>query len=159
LTRFQTLVFELPVADPRMADDIDTPDDFRLWQERLPGGLSSERGLIRPQEVAVGAKSHVQVPVRFFALAKDRAGRSTIDVELASGSRVKDLREEIARLMPGLAPLMPNVLIAVNEEYADDDACILPGARVAVIPPVSGGAGRMLAQGQVERDRRGLFSP
>ncbi len=81
------------------------------------------------------------MPVRFFALAKDRAGCSAIDVELAEGSRVRDLRAEIARRLPGLAPLMKNVMIAVNEEYADNEATITPGARVAVIPPVSGGAG------------------
>ena len=36
---------------------------------------------------------------------------------------------------------MKNVMIAMNEEYADDEAQILPGAQIAVIPPVSGGAG------------------
>ena len=90
-------LFELPVSDSRMADDIDTPDDFRLWQERPAEGLSSERGAGDRQEAAVGALNRVQVPVRFFALAKDRAGCSTIDLELAAGSRVRDLRDEIAR--------------------------------------------------------------
>ena len=32
-------------------------------------------------------------------------------------------------------------MIAVDEEYADDDTPISPGSRLAVIPPVSGGAG------------------
>jgi molybdopterin converting factor small subunit len=36
--------------------------------------------------------------------------------------------------------LVPNVLIAVNEEYAGDDELIPAGAQIAVIPPVSGGA-------------------
>jgi molybdenum cofactor cytidylyltransferase len=124
LARYQTLVVELEVSDSRMADDIDTPDDFRRWQE-------------------ASAESHssVRVLVRFFALAKDRAGCSSIDLELAGGSRVRELRALIARRLPGLAPLMKNVMIALNEEYADDEASIMPGARVAVIPPVSGGAG------------------
>ena len=126
LARYQAILVELEVSDSRMADDIDTPEDFRLWQTR---------------RLARGPKASVRVPVRFFALAKDRAGCSAIDLELAEGSRVKDLRAEIARRLPGLAPLMNNVMIAVNEEYADDEATIMPGARVAVIPPVSGGAG------------------
>ena len=44
------------------------------------------------------------------------------------------------RRLPDLAALLPNVLIAVNEEYADDDSIVPAGARIAVIPPVSGGA-------------------
>ncbi len=63
-----------------------------------------------------------------------------MDIELAGGSRVSDLRAEIARRVPELAPLMKNVMIAVDEEYADDDVPVKPGARIAVIPPVSGGA-------------------
>ena len=37
-------------------------------------------------------------------------------------ARVSDLRAEIARRLPALAPFMKNVMIAVNEEYADDEA-------------------------------------
>jgi molybdenum cofactor cytidylyltransferase len=122
LARYQAILVELEVADPHMADDIDTPDDFRQWQDARSA-----------------PESTVRVPVRFFALAKDRAGCSVIDLELAEGSRVRDLRALIARRLPGLAPLMKNVMIAVNEEYADNEAYITPGARVAVIPPVSGG--------------------
>ena len=116
------ILVELEVVDSRMALDIDTPDDFRLWQE---ASSTPDRS--------------VRVLVRFFALAKDRAGCSAIELELAAGSRVGDVRAEIARRLPGLAPLMTNVMIAVNEEYADNEAYIQPGARVAVIPPVSGG--------------------
>jgi molybdenum cofactor cytidylyltransferase len=123
LARHQSILVELEVPDSRMADDIDTPDDFRQWQE-----ASAE------------LDRSVRVPVRFFALAKDRAGCSAIDLVLAEGSRVSDLRAEIARRLPGLAPLMKNVMIAVNEEYADNETSIMPGARVAVIPPVSGGS-------------------
>jgi molybdenum cofactor cytidylyltransferase len=124
LALHQALLVELEVPDSRIADDIDTPDDFRLWQD-----------------TSSAPESCVRVPVRFFALAKDRAGCAAIDLELAKGSRVSDLRAEISRRLPGLAPLMKNVMIAVNEEYADNEAYIMPGARVAVIPPVSGGAG------------------
>ena len=48
-----------------------------------------------------------------------RAGCSEIDLDLAGIEHVWDLRAEIARRLPGLAPLMKNVMIAVNEEYAD----------------------------------------
>jgi molybdenum cofactor cytidylyltransferase len=120
LVRYEPLVVEVPLGDSRVADDIDSPEDFRRWEE------------------GQGARASVQV--RFFAAARERAGCSEIDLELpGAAQRVSDLRAEIARRLPGLAPLMKTVMIAVNEEYADDEAQIKPGARIAVIPPVSGG--------------------
>jgi molybdenum cofactor cytidylyltransferase len=120
LVRHQSRVAELLVNDSGVTVDLDSPDDLMHWNERRSAG-----GLVR---------------VRFFALARERAGRSEIDIELAGALRVKDLRAEIARRVPDLAPLMKNVMIAVDEEYADDDAQVKPGASIAVIPPVSGGA-------------------
>jgi molybdopterin converting factor subunit 1 len=142
LRRFQSLVVEIPVSDSRMADDIDTPEDLRSWQEKPPERIAGEIDPARhDEEIATTLENSIRVAVRLFAVAKDRAGCSSIELELAGGSRVRDLRAEIARRLPGIAPLMENVLIAVNEEYADDEAFIMPGSRVAVIPPVSGGAG------------------
>jgi molybdenum cofactor cytidylyltransferase len=120
LVRHHSLVAELVVSDSDITVDLDSPDDLMRWNERPGAG-----GVVQ---------------VRFFALARERAGRSEMDIELAGGSRVSDLRAEIARRVPELAPLMKNVMIAVDEEYADDDAPVKPGARIAVIPPVSGGA-------------------
>jgi molybdenum cofactor cytidylyltransferase len=123
LALHQSLVVELAIGDSSVGIDIDSPEDFRRWNERRD--------------------AHAHVQVRFFALAKERAGRSEIDIEMPRVFRVVDLRAEIARRLPELAPLMKSVMIAVNEEYADDDAQVEPGARIAVIPPVSGGAERL----------------
>jgi molybdopterin converting factor subunit 1 len=120
LARHQSLVVELPIEDSGVTVDIDSPDDFERWNAR--------------------ARTRGHVQVKFFALARERAGRSEIDIELTGACRVSDLRAEVARQVPELAPLMKNVMIAVDEEYADDEAQVKPGARVAVIPPVSGGA-------------------
>jgi molybdopterin converting factor subunit 1 len=81
----------------------------------------------------------VRIAVRLFALARQRAGRAEVDVELAEGATVGDLKRVLAAEVPDLAPLLPSVLIAVQAEYARDDQPIPPGADVAVIPPVSGG--------------------
>jgi molybdenum cofactor cytidylyltransferase len=125
LARHQSLVVEVPVGDSHIADDIDSPEDFRRWEVRALG---------------LGPGSGTRVQVRFFALAKDLAGCSAIDLDLAGAQRVSDLRAEIARRLPALAPLLKTAMIAVNEEYADDGAHVTPGARIAIIPPVSGGA-------------------
>jgi molybdopterin converting factor subunit 1 len=84
--------------------------------------------------------SLVHVSVRLFALARQKAGRSELTLELPATATVADLRRELARSSPDLAPLVPNLMIAVDSEYADDDRPIGAGAEVAVIPPVSGGA-------------------
>jgi molybdopterin converting factor subunit 1 len=81
----------------------------------------------------------VRIVVRLFALARQRAGRAEVEVELAEGATVGDLKRALAAKVPDLAPLLPSVLIAVQAEYAPDDQPIPAGADVALIPPVSGG--------------------
>lgn len=82
----------------------------------------------------------MRILVRMFALARQRAGRSEVAVELPEPATVADLKRALASVVPDLAPLLPNVMIAVEAEYADDECAIPPGADVAVIPPVSGGS-------------------
>jgi molybdopterin converting factor subunit 1 len=82
----------------------------------------------------------VRVVIRLFALAKDRAGRAELDLELSEPATVADLRRALASAHPELAPLIPNLMIAVNAEYAGDSQAIPPSAEIAAIPPVSGGA-------------------
>jgi molybdopterin converting factor subunit 1 len=84
----------------------------------------------------------VWVTVRLFALARQRAGRPELALELAEPATVGDLRRAIVARHPELAPLVPNLLIAVAAEYAGDDTPIPPGAEIAAIPPVSGGVAR-----------------
>ena len=59
--------------------------------------------------------------------------------DLPLPATVADLRLVLALQYPELAPLAPKVSIAVDSEYATDTTLILPGAQVALIPPVSGG--------------------
>jgi molybdopterin converting factor subunit 1 len=81
----------------------------------------------------------VQVQVRLFAGARQKAGRSEVSVELTGSATVGDLRRALAAALPELAPILSRVMIAVDAEYADDSRPIRPGAELAVIPPVSGG--------------------
>lgn len=85
--------------------------------------------------------NHVQVTVRLFALAKQIVGRSELPLQLPESATVVDLRQELARAYPKLAPLVPNLMIAIDSEYADDTRVIQEGEEVALIPPVSGGGG------------------
>ena len=76
----------------------------------------------------------MEVTVRLFAMLRERAGANEVTVELPEGARVRDA---IAAL-GGLADGMPLVM-AVNREYAPEDAVLDAGDELALIPPVSGG--------------------
>jgi molybdopterin converting factor subunit 1 len=78
--------------------------------------------------------------VRLFARARELAGTSAVDLTLPHNARVADLRRQLADHFPTLAGLLPRCAIAVGGLYADDHHLVTPGAEVAVVPPVSGGA-------------------
>jgi molybdopterin synthase catalytic subunit len=75
------------------------------------------------------------VRVRLFAILRERAGTSELELELPEGARVRDALERVEALAPGLPLVM-----AVNREYADAEAPLAAGDELALIPPVSGGA-------------------
>ena len=81
----------------------------------------------------------MRVDVQLFAVARQRSGRAALVVELAEGSTVADLKRAMAVACPELAPIVPSLLIAVDNEYATDDQPVPRGSEVAAIPPVSGG--------------------
>jgi MoaE-MoaD fusion protein len=76
----------------------------------------------------------VEVTVRLFAMLRERAGADSVDLDLPDGARVADA----LAALDGLAGGMP-VLMAVNREYASEDAPLAAGDELALIPPVSGG--------------------
>ena len=79
------------------------------------------------------------VRVHFFALAKQRVGRSEISIELPPNSAVADLRAHLAEQFPALADLLPQVRLALNAEYVSDETLLSENCEAAIIPPVSGG--------------------
>jgi len=87
------------------------------------------------------------VSVRLFAILRERAGRDSVEIELPDGATVGDAFERLAET-PGLADLVARMPLrmAVNREYAAEGAPIAPGDELAVIPPISGGAGRIQAR-------------
>ena len=81
----------------------------------------------------------MDLPVRLFALYRERAGRSTVSVQVPNGATVADLTEEVRRRFPQLAPPQVKIVVAVNAEYAEEDLVLQEGDDVCLIPPVSGG--------------------
>jgi molybdopterin synthase catalytic subunit len=78
------------------------------------------------------------VTVLFFAAARDAAGVAREPLHPAPPT-VGALRRLLAG-RPGLAPVLARSRIAVDGEFAGDEAPLPDGAEVAIIPPVAGGA-------------------
>ncbi|HLR09689.1 MAG TPA: molybdopterin converting factor subunit 1 [Bacillota bacterium] len=76
------------------------------------------------------------VDVLLFAELQEATGKDKIAVE-AAGMTVAELKKNFVAQYH--MENMSNVMVAVNEEYARDDAVINEGDVVAFIPPVSGG--------------------
>jgi MoaE-MoaD fusion protein len=82
----------------------------------------------------------VRVSVRLFAGLRERAGTDRLEVELPDDARVADVLAAMAATPVG--ELRPReCVVAVNREYATADEPVRAGDEVALVPPVSGGAG------------------
>ena len=80
----------------------------------------------------------MRVSVRFFAMFRERAGTSQVDMDVEEGATPAVLLAQLQTAFPSLSP-GSSALIAVNSEYADLNAPLHDGDEVALIPPVSGG--------------------
>ena len=84
----------------------------------------------------------MNVTVLLFATLRRRAGTRSVDLELADGATAADALAALA-LHTGLGELVERMplRVAVNREYVPDSTVLSAGDELAVIPPVSGGAG------------------
>ncbi len=81
----------------------------------------------------------MSLEVRLFAVARELAGSDVVAITLPTGATVAALRRQLIEQVPGLAPMSPQLLFSVDEQYTSDTTELQPGADVACIPPVSGG--------------------
>jgi molybdopterin converting factor subunit 1 len=77
----------------------------------------------------------MNVTVRLFAGLRERAGSDEVALELPDGAKVSDALAQMGDLIDGVP-----VVMAVNQEYADDGHGLRSGDELALIPPVSGGS-------------------
>jgi molybdenum cofactor cytidylyltransferase len=138
--QYRDQVLEVSITSPGEIGDVDTPEDLEHWKatrpEAEPRSEISERD-VDDRSPAPGTR--IMVKVRLFALAKDRAGGSEVEVELALPATVGDLRKTLRDRIPQLGPLCAGAMISLDEEYASDDTLVTSESRLALIPPVSGG--------------------
>ena len=78
----------------------------------------------------------MRVQIRLFASLRERAGTDSLTLELADGASVGDALSELGWVTGDL-----RVALAVNREYASEATTLHAEDELALIPPVSGGAG------------------
>src|SRR5260370_18981300 len=83
----------------------------------------------------------MRVTVLYFAAARERAGISSGPLDLPEGATAAHALELACEKPPALVPLAERLRIAVDEDFSAPDRKLRDGAQVALIPPVSGGAG------------------
>jgi molybdopterin converting factor small subunit len=80
------------------------------------------------------------IRIQMFARARDLAGAEWVEVELPKGSTISELRRELGRRYSALEPLLRRSAIALNEEFAEESDVLHSDAKLAMLPPVSGGS-------------------
>ncbi len=75
------------------------------------------------------------ITVKYFASLRETLGRSQDVLDASAATTVRDVWVQIA----DTSEIPPNLLVAVNMEYADMDQPIKDGDEVAFFPPVTGG--------------------
>jgi MoaE-MoaD fusion protein len=77
----------------------------------------------------------VDVRVKLFAGLRERAGVNELPLTLPDGARVADALAQLSHVTAGVP-----VVMAVNQEFADESVVLHADDELALIPPVSGGA-------------------
>ena len=100
--------------------------------------------------MARGAARLMQIRVKYFAIIRETMGRGGDTKEVAAASTAGEVLDLIGREAPAVARLLPALMIMVNQEYASRDQVLSEGDELALIPPVSGGAGERVFR--IQRD-------
>jgi molybdopterin converting factor subunit 1 len=79
------------------------------------------------------------VRVLLFAYLRERAGLRETSVQVPDGASVADVWRLLCERHDSFAAMRPR--FAVNQVYVDNAATLHDNDELAVIPPVSGGAG------------------
>ncbi len=81
----------------------------------------------------------MRITIKLFALLRDRAGTSTVTLELPEGATARSAADELATRFPAIASNLTSAAYAVNLAYVPAGTVLKNGDELALIPPVSGG--------------------
>jgi len=80
----------------------------------------------------------MEISILAFGIAKDIFGATSVNIQLDKEATTADLKTLLETKYPRLKQLA-SYMVAVNNEYAEDNSRITERDEVAIIPPVSGG--------------------
>jgi MoaE-MoaD fusion protein len=83
----------------------------------------------------------IRVRVRLFAIQRELVGAREVPLDVTEPATVEGAWTALVAAHPGLAPGRDFVRFARNGDYADPETRLSDGDELAIIPPVSGGAG------------------
>jgi MoaE-MoaD fusion protein len=83
----------------------------------------------------------MRVRVLFFGMLKDLTGMASEALELPAGASVRDVLAHYEAQYPRLKQVSSSLALAVNQQYASPETKLKPDDELALLPPVSGGAG------------------
>ncbi|MFZ0704079.1 MAG: molybdenum cofactor biosynthesis protein MoaE [Candidatus Korobacteraceae bacterium] len=83
----------------------------------------------------------MRIGVVYFGILREMAGHEREAVDLADGARLGELYADLQERIPGLSKFANSLALSINYEYSGLDAPLHDGDEVALLPPVSGGAG------------------
>jgi molybdopterin converting factor subunit 1 len=80
-----------------------------------------------------------RIQVHVFARFRDVLGTDVVEVNLPAPSTVSELRAAVVSRHAAISGLLARSQVAVNNEFAPNDAFVHTDDEIALIPPVSGG--------------------
>ena len=83
----------------------------------------------------------MRVKVLFFGQLKDIVGRVEEQLDLSTEARLSTVFEHYAAQFPKLREMAGSIVLARNLEFAAGSTPVSEGDEIALLPPVSGGAG------------------
>lgn len=77
------------------------------------------------------------IELLFFAQLQEKVGSKKLTIE-AEEISIREIKNNVLNKYD-MDDLLAEAMVAVNEEYSDEDTVVYAGDVVAFIPPVSGG--------------------
>ena len=81
----------------------------------------------------------MKIRVLFFSRLKDIIGAAELEEEVAAGTTVAALLENLYARHPDLRAWDSSILIGAGVEFVAREYVIQPGDEIAIMPPVQGG--------------------